>query len=85
MNSKTKFLFAAGALAASMAVAPIDAQAAKEGFEKCYGVAKAGHNDCASKDGSHSCAGQSKEDGDANEWIYLPEGTCDKIAGGQKG
>ncbi len=53
--------------------------------EKCYGVAKAGKNDCASKDKSHSCAGQAKKDADANEWIYTPAGLCDKLAGGVKG
>lgn len=52
--------------------------------EKCYGVAKAGKNDCAAKDGSSSCAGQSKKDADANDWIYTPKGLCDKLAGGTK-
>ena len=59
-----------------------DASAKKKGFEKCYGVAIAGKNDCGSKDGSHSCAGQSKVDGDKNEWIFLPKGACEKIVGG---
>lgn len=57
-----------------------DAEAA--GKEKCYGVAKAGKNDCGSKDGSHSCAGLAKKDNDANEWVLLPAGICDKLAGG---
>jgi uncharacterized membrane protein len=48
-------------------------------FEKCYGVAKAGMNDCAAADGSHSCAGQSTADADPGEWIYVPAGTCEKI------
>lgn len=50
--------------------------------EKCYGVAKAGMNDCASADGSHSCAGQAAADGDSGEWVYLPKGSCEKIVGG---
>lgn len=53
--------------------------------EKCYGIAKAGKNDCAAKDGSSSCAGQAKKDGGPNDWVYVPEGLCDKIAGGMKG
>ena len=53
---------------------------AKEGFEKCAGIAKAGQNDCAAN--GHSCAGQAKKDGDANEWVYVPTGTCAKIVGG---
>lgn len=55
------------------------AQAAKEGFEKCAGVVKAGKNDCGTS--KHSCAGQAKNDGDKEEWVYLPKGTCDKIVG----
>jgi uncharacterized membrane protein len=50
--------------------------------EKCYGIAKAGANDCASSTGAHSCAGMSKVDGDPNEWIYVPQGYCDRIVGG---
>ncbi|MES2663327.1 MAG: DUF2282 domain-containing protein [Pseudomonadota bacterium] len=53
---------------------------AKEGFEKCAGIAKAGKNDCAAN--GHSCAGQAKKDSDVNEWVYVPTGTCDKIVGG---
>lgn len=53
--------------------------------EKCYGVAKAEKNDCAAKDGSSSCAGQAKKDADANNWVYVPKGLCDKLAGGIKG
>lgn len=50
-------------------------------WEKCAGVAKAGKNDCGSLNGTHGCAGQAKSDGDPNEWIYVPIGTCDKIGG----
>jgi uncharacterized membrane protein len=53
--------------------------------EKCYGVAKAEKNDCATKDGISSCAGQAKKAGDANAWIYVPKGLCDKLVGGVKG
>jgi uncharacterized membrane protein len=49
-------------------------------FEKCYGVVKAGHNDCQTA--SSSCAGTSKRDMQADAWIYLPEGSCGKVAGG---
>ena len=51
--------------------------------EKCYGIAKAGKNDCASA-GSHSCGGTSKIDGDPQSWIYVPEGYCERIVGGSK-
>ncbi len=67
-------IFVAGAAM----IAP-DVQA-KEGFEKCAGIAKAGQNDCAAK--GHSCAGKAKKDGEPKEWLYVPTGTCDKIVGG---
>lgn len=62
-------------------VAALPAHAAKEGMEKCAGIAKAGKNDCGTS--KHSCAGQAAKSGDAEEWVYVPTGTCEKIAGGQ--
>lgn len=47
--------------------------------EKCYGVAKAGKNDCATS--SHACAGHSKVDKDPVEWKYVPKGECEKMGG----
>ena len=57
-----------------------DAPGAKK--EKCYGIVKAGKNDCAAADGTHSCAGLSKNDGDGKEWVLLPAGTCERVLGG---
>jgi len=47
--------------------------------EKCYGIAKAGQNDCAT--GSHACSGQAKSDNMANEWKYVAKGTCEQAGG----
>jgi uncharacterized membrane protein len=47
--------------------------------EKCYGVAKAGQNDCATA--RHSCAGKAARSGDPGEWRYVPSGTCTKLGG----
>jgi uncharacterized membrane protein len=52
--------------------------------EKCYGIAKAGKNDCKSANGSHNCAGHAKTDNDANEWKFVAKGECEK-AGGKVG
>ena len=49
--------------------------------EKCFGIAKAGQNDCASVMGTHSCAGQAKKDMDPTEWKYITKGTCEKAGG----
>jgi uncharacterized membrane protein len=57
-----------------------EALAAKPGFEKCAGIVKAGMNDCGTS--KHACAGQAKADSDREEWLYVPEGTCNKIVGG---
>jgi uncharacterized membrane protein len=48
-------------------------------FEKCYGVVKAGKNDCQTASGS--CAGTAKRDAQGDAWIYVPAGTCDRIVG----
>lgn len=66
------------AIAANPAMAKSDVK-----MEKCYGIVKAGKNDCADLKGTHSCAGSAKVDGGSNEWILLPEGTCEKIVGGK--
>ena len=49
--------------------------------EKCYGVAKAGQNDCANTAGTHSCAGQSKADMSLDDWKYVAKGTCATMGG----
>jgi len=73
------------ALAAALSMGLVaQAQAADAAKEKCFGIAKAGQNDCASANGSHSCAGQAKADKDANEWKYVAKGTCEKEGGSTK-
>ncbi len=79
-----KQLIAAAVMAAFIGSNAAYAGEDKADREKCYGVAKAGKNDCASKDGTSSCAGQSKKDADTNNWVYVPKGLCDKLAGGSK-
>jgi uncharacterized membrane protein len=49
--------------------------------EKCYGIAKAGQNDCAST-GNNSCGGSSRLNSDPKAWIYVPAGYCERIVGG---
>jgi len=53
-----------------------------ESWEKCAGIAKAGKNDCGALDGSHGCSGQSTVDKLDSEWVYVPQGSCEKISGG---
>lgn len=49
--------------------------------ERCYGVIKAGQNACNTSAARHSCSGQSKIDGDKDDYLPLPKGTCLKIGG----
>lgn len=76
-------LIASSALASVLALGLLDAAAAADvpGKEKCFGIVKAGQNDCANLSGTHSCAGQSKVDMGADEWKYVAKGTCQKLGG----
>ncbi len=67
----------AGAMAAGFAMASAgDVQASDK--ERCYGVAKAGQNDCAAGPGT-TCAGTSTRDYQGNAWKLVPKGTCTDI------
>ena len=82
-----KRLLIASALAAALAgPSLISAQggpAPEPSFkaEKCYGIAKAGKNDCAST-GNNSCAGTARANSDPRAWIYVPAGYCERIVSG---
>jgi uncharacterized membrane protein len=81
MNSNRKILHSAlaGLIAFGLSQAAA-AQDAKDGEkEKCYGIAKAGKNDCGTA--QHTCAGKAKKDGAPDEWKYVAKGTCEKLGG----
>jgi uncharacterized membrane protein len=83
MSSNDKILHAAfaGLLAIGLAQSAA-AQDEKGDKEKCYGVAKAGQNDCGTA--HHTCAGKAKKDNAADEWKYVAKGTCEKLGGKTK-
>jgi uncharacterized membrane protein len=86
MNKRTLIASVlAGAVAAPSLVSAQAGPAPQPTFkaEKCYGIAKAGKNDCAST-GNNSCAGTSKVNADPRAWIYVPEGYCDRIVNAAK-
>jgi len=68
-------LFALGAAGAALAADP---------QEKCWGVAKAGQNDCGSDKTAHSCAGESKMDYSPNDFKAVKAGTCVQMGGSLK-
>jgi uncharacterized membrane protein len=82
---KSTALLIASAIASAITLSAVTAKAGPAEApsfkaEKCFGVAKAGKNDCQTA--ASSCAGTSKKDMQTDAWLYVPAGTCDKIAGG---
>jgi uncharacterized membrane protein len=67
-------LSAIAAIVAGAATAPAAAQQ-KPAMEKCYGIVKAGQNDCAAGPGT-SCAGTSTRDYQGDAWKLVAKGTC---------
>jgi uncharacterized membrane protein len=49
------------------------------GMERCYGIAKAGQNECGTN--KHDCATLGMVDNDPTDWKAVPKGTCEKIGG----
>jgi uncharacterized membrane protein len=75
-------IIVSSALASALALGLVGQVAAQEkAKEKCYGIAKAGQNDCASLSGTHSCAGQTKDDLSPLDWKYVAKGTCKDMKG----
>jgi uncharacterized membrane protein len=84
MSSRNTLLQSAiaGVLALGIGQAALaqDAKSQSQGAkEKCYGIAKAGLNDCGTS--RHSCAGKATKDNAPDEWKYVPKGTCEKLGG----
>ena len=82
MKSMTKTVAISSAIAAGLMMATAGDAFAGAKAEKCYGVAKAGKNDCAVKSLGTSCAGSATSDGISDAFIFVPKGSCEKIVGG---
>ena len=80
--TKSKLTMAAVSSVVALGLVATSGQAiaGKKGMEKCQGVAAKSMNDCGTS--KHACAGQATVDNDPEEWVYVPTGTCGKIAGG---
>lgn len=76
-------LWIASAIAAAVALPAFEAAAGPAvqppKSEKCFGIVKAGQNDCQTA--SNSCAGTAKANNQKDSWVYLPIGVCGKISG----
>ena len=82
MSSNEKILHAALAGLLALGLAQPAAAQDKGEKEKCYGIAKAGQNDCGTA--QHTCAGKAKKDNMPEEWKYVAKGTCEKLGGKTK-
>ncbi len=83
-NTRASNAIVASAFAVALSLAAsggVLAQAKIE-MEECYGVVKAGQNDCAVESLGTTCAGTSKADRQVDAYLLVPKGTCGKIAGG---
>jgi len=83
MKNTTRSVAITGAITTALLLASTVGMAdeTKPTVEKCYGVAKAGHNDCAAGPGT-TCAGTSTRDAQGDAWSYVLAGTCEKLVGG---
>jgi uncharacterized membrane protein len=80
MNAKRKLITSAIASLVALGLGQQAAAQDKGGAkEKCYGIAKAGQNDCGTA--AHTCAGKATRDNAPDEWKYVPQGTCGKLGG----
>jgi uncharacterized membrane protein len=82
MSTPSKLVHSAVAAILALATVQVHAQSQQEANapkEKCYGIAKAGQNDCSTA--RHSCAGKAAKDKAPDEWKYVPKGTCEKMGG----
>ncbi|UTH72594.1 DUF2282 domain-containing protein [Chromobacterium sp. IIBBL 290-4] len=79
-SNKTLIASALGAVIAMGVLASAPAAAADK--DQCFGIAKAGQNDC--KNAAHACAGQTKVDNDPADFKLVPAGTCQKMGGQTK-
>lgn len=79
MNKMLLSAALAGIAASGFAVSAQAADAPAK--EKCYGVAKAGKNDCKAADGSHACMGLATKDNNAADWVNVEKGMCEKEGG----
>ena len=78
MNKVNLAIAAAVAAALGTSAANAEPVAPQPNKDKCYGISRAGKNDCAAGAGT-SCAGTSRVDYQGNAWKYVARGTCAKI------
>ncbi len=81
MNSKRALIRSAlaGVIAVGLGQAQAQDGPSTAEREKCYGIAKAGQNDCGTA--THTCHAKATRDNDPAEWKMVAHGTCEKLGG----
>lgn len=84
--SKITAIAVASAVAGALALAgSATAQMKGAAGFKCYGISKAGQNDCGNAAKTHDCAGQSKTNYDLGEWKAVKDkAECTAMKGADK-
>ncbi|MBI3570708.1 MAG: DUF2282 domain-containing protein [Gammaproteobacteria bacterium] len=80
MSTAITSLLALGTLAITTSAYAAEALVVCKEQERCYGVSKANKNDCSTS--SSVCAGTAKQDYQKDAWLYVPKGSCERLAGG---
>ncbi len=80
MSKRNRVAAAAFASLVAVGMGAVSTNVSAVEMEKCFGVAKAGSNDCQTA--TSACAGTSKKDGQADAWMLVPVGICDRLTGG---
>lgn len=81
MSNSDRILRSAFATLVALGIGAAGTPAQAADMEKCAGIVKAGKNDCGTS--KSACAGSIKVDNDAEAWISVPKGVCERIAGGK--
>lgn len=79
MNTQKTLIAAAITGALALGTLSLSSTVSADEKEKCYGVAKAGQNDCQTA--NSSCAGTSTMDDQGDAFVLVPAGLCEKLTG----
>lgn len=79
--NRSQFLQTAAASVLAMGLLSALSAAQAAGMEKCFGIAQAGQNDCASLGGLHACKGQSSATNSPADFRVVAAGTCAQLGG----
>jgi uncharacterized membrane protein len=78
---KRQFIKTAASSLLALGIVAAAAPGHAASMDKCFGVAKAGQNDCGGLAGLHSCKGSATASYEVGDFKVVPSGTCEKMGG----